>query len=89
MLLIYAFEEICKFYRDFFGIGDLLLSYGESLIKKEESEAGIAILRLVEKHFKFVANEALFCLRLADATFKSGDEASGKSYFSSMSGSNA
>ena len=79
-LLIHAFEKICKLYRDFFGIGDILLSYGESLIKKEESEAGIAILRLVEKHFKFVANEALFCLRLADAAFKSGDEERGRSY---------
>ena len=75
-----SLENISELYREYFGIGDLLLQYGEDLIDSEGNDVGFEIVRIVEKHFKVVANQTLLCIRLAEWEFKNGDAEKGKAY---------
>ena len=74
-----SLENISKLYGEYFGIGDLLLGYGEELIDCDD-DIGFEIIRIVEKHFKVVANQTLLCIRLAEWEFKNGDAEKGKAY---------
>ncbi len=75
-----SLENISELYREYFGIGDLLLQYGEDLIDSEGNDVGFEIVRIVEKHFKVVANQTLLCIRLAEWEFENGDAEKGKAY---------
>lgn len=78
--LIAAFETIAASYRSFFGVGDLLLAYGEELIEGGRYDAGISVFKIVENHFETVANDALFYVRLAEYAFENGESEKGKDY---------
>lgn len=75
-----AHESIAELYGDRFGVGDLILGYGEELIDNGSYDIGIEIVRIVERRFKAVANQTLLCIRLAEWEFENGNEEKGKAY---------
>ena len=79
-ILCAAFESIAELYGDYFGVGDLILGYGEELIDNGSYNAGVEIVRIVEKYFKAVANQTLLCIRLAEWEFENGNAEKGKAY---------
>ena len=83
-ILYTAFERMAELYCDYFGIGDLFLGYAEELIDNGSYNAGVEIIRIVEKHFKVVANQTLLCIRLAEWEFKNGDAEKGKAYLENL-----
>ncbi len=79
-ILYTAFERMAELYCDYFGIGDLFLGYAEELIDNGSYDAGVEIIRIVEKRFKVVANQTLLCIRLAEWEFENGNADRGKEY---------
>ena len=75
-----AYERIAELYGDRFGVGDLILGYGEELIDSGSYDVGIELVRIVERCFKAVANQTLLCIRLAEWEFENGNAEKGKTY---------
>ena len=75
-----SFENISQLYGEYFGIGDLLLGYGEERIAYDGDDVGYKIIRIVEKYFKVVENQTLLYIRLAEWEFENGDVEKGTAY---------
>ncbi len=76
-------ENLCKIatlYRDYFGIGDLFVSYGESLIDEGDYAGGISVIRIAYDHFTQIANQTTTLIRLAECAFCAGNNEEGKTF---------
>lgn len=78
--LLASVESIASFYGGYIGIGDLILTYGEELISDGSYDAGISVIRSVERNFKIIANQTILCIRLAEFEFENGNIERGKEY---------
>ncbi len=74
-------EAISAEFYEYFGIGDVLLGYGEELFSAGDREAGIAVFKILEKYFENnIANQTLLFVRLAEFEFNKGNTDAGKDY---------
>ena len=78
--LLDEIKDICIRYNNYFGIGDLILAYGEELISEGDSCTGYAIFQTIDKEFHCIANQTLLYIRLAEFEFLNGNLNAGKEY---------
>lgn len=78
--LLHTIQDIALHYKDYFGIGDLILSYAEELIVKGDRSTGYAIVQILNRAGSIIANLTLFYIRLAEIEFDSGNTEAGKQY---------
>ena len=64
---------ILEEYKEYYGIGDLLLMYGEELISSGEQVSGISVLKIIRDFRVDVANQTLLYVRLAENAFFNGN----------------
>lgn len=74
-------EAISAELYEYFGIGDVLLAWGEELFSSGDRDAGIAVFKILEKHFENnIANKTLLFVRLAEFEFNNQNTDDGKEY---------
>lgn len=59
-------------YKNYFGLGDYLINLGEEYIGKGDYNAGITLIKTVEKYFKNIADETTVYLRMAEYYLEKG-----------------
>lgn len=68
-------------YKKYFGTGDYLINLAEEVYyPKGDYSAGLSIIKVVHKHFKYIADEVTVYLRMAEYYIESGDIEKGVEY---------
>ena len=68
-------------YKKYFGTGDYLINLAEEVYyPKGDYSAGLSIIKVVHKHFKYIADEVTVYLRMAEYYIESGETEKGIEY---------
>lgn len=82
--LIKDLTALADSYREYFGFGDLILKYGDDLIRDGDYDTGIRIIRLVYEKFSQIANITCLNIRLAEYEFENQNTQNGINFLQNL-----